>query len=89
MTQKAITDYVQNEINNLDLEDITNYNNTVINLGVDNAGHIIIVGEDGKPIAGITTESDIRTALIQSGNYIVDDALGIEIDYQNKVFTRT
>ena len=92
MTQKAIKSYVKTEIENK-LSNITinnggtvNYNNFTFT--VDDAGHIIIIGPDGTPIAGSTTESDIIAALIKAGVYNVNDAVGLQIDYSNKTFSR-
>ena len=62
---------------------------TDLNLGTEDAGYIVVVGDDGKVKAGDITEAEIIEALIQSGAYVARDALGIEIDYENKSVTRT
>ncbi len=60
----------------------------VSNLGVDNAGKIVIIGEDGNIISGIITQNDIIEALIQTGEYVNGDIIGLAIDYENKSFSR-
>lgn len=59
------------------------------NLGPENAGNIVVVGEDGTITAGDTTEADIIDALVKSGSYTAKNAVGLTIDYENKTFTRT
>lgn len=59
------------------------------NLGPENAGNIVIIGPDGNIISGDTTELSIIEALIKAGAYVAKDALGIEVDYENKAVTRT
>lgn len=59
-----------------------------ITYDVDDEGHIIIIGPDGKPIAGDITETTLIEALIRSGAYSSEDVIGIEVDYENKSFTR-
>lgn len=81
MTQKAITDYVRQYAGSS--------GGGVSNLGEENAGHIVIVGEDGNITAGDTTEASIIEALIKDGTYEATGSLGIEIDYENKSYTRT
>ena len=92
MTQKAITAYVNSIKADIERE-LENYTpsegGSGSNLNPSNAGNIVVVGEDGHIIAGSTSEEDIIAALIKAGTYTVNDALGLEIDYSNKVFTRT
>lgn len=77
MTQKAIKDY------------ISSIPSSDINLGSENVGLIVTIGSDGKIIPGLLTEESIIRTEILSGTYDIPDALGIEIDYKNKTFTRT
>ena len=60
-----------------------------INLGVDNAGRIVVVGINGYPIAAAISESDVIEALIKSGSYHLENTVGLEIDCESKVFTPT
>jgi hypothetical protein len=46
------------------------------------------VGDDGNIIAGVASEEDIIAALIANGGYTARDAVGLEIDYNNKSFRR-
>ena len=61
----------------------------VSNLGSENSGKIVVVGPDGKIISGTVLEEEIIDALVVSGGYTADDAVGIEIDYDNKIVKRT
>ena len=105
MTQKAITNYVNQEasnltvtINNLDTR-LAAAESTIAhggggsgsagNLGPENAGNIVVVGENGEVTAGDTTEAAIIEALIKAGTYQVADAVGLDLDYENKVYIRT
>lgn len=91
MTQKAITQYVESIKQDL----ITRINNIVVNgggstnLGSENAGNVVIIGPDGTIIAGSTTEADIIEALIKAGAYSLAGVVGMELDYENKIYTRT
>lgn len=80
MTQKAIKDYVEEQISNVDITDKK--------FGIDKAGNIVIIDENGNIAAGTTSEADIITALINSGSYNIDGTVGLQIDYANKTFTR-
>ena len=59
-----------------------------INLDVDDAGHIIVIDDDGHIIAGAVTENLIINALLDAGAYNAKNAVGLDMDYANKAFTR-
>lgn len=80
MTQKAIKDYVEDQISNVDITDKK--------FGIDKAGNIVVIDENGNIAAGTTSEADIIAALINSGSYNVDGTVGLQLDYANKTFTR-
>ena len=103
MTQKAITNYIAQEtstltstINTLDTR-LTNAEFTLAhgggsgagNLGPENAGNIVVIGESGEVTSGDTSEAEIIEALIKSGSYSIKNAAGIDLDYENKVYDRT
>lgn len=90
MTQKAITQYVESVRQEL-LAAINAGGGSggSTNLGPENAGNIVIIGPDGNIIAGDATEADIIEALIKSGAYNIEGVVGMELDYENKVYTRT
>lgn len=105
MTQKAITNYVNQETGNL-TSTIANIetrlataessiahggggSGAVGNLGSENAGNIVVVGEHGEVTAGDTTEAAIIEALIKAGTYQVANAVGLDLDYENKIYIRT
>ena len=79
MTQKAITNYVEEKVAE---------SGSTINFDKDNAGKIVVVGSDGSVISGTITEKEILDALIKSDSYDIEGALGLEIDYENRLFTR-
>ena len=85
MTQKAIT----NEI--IELERKINQGGGgggSTNLGPENAGKIVIIGVDGNIISGTTTEEDIIKALIAAGIYDIGEAIGLDLNYEEKTFKR-
>ena len=91
MTQKAITDalaenraYVEEAVANLPAPSAG-----TTDLGEENNGKIVIVGNDGLITEGTVLEEDIISALIINGGYTARDAVGIEIDYDNKTVKRT
>ena len=59
------------------------------NLDANNVGKIVVVGEDGTIVAGDTSESEIVEALLHAGIYTAREAVGLDINYQGKTFTRT
>lgn len=92
MTQKAINTYVsgvkselQTAINNIHVSG----GGGVSNLGSENAGSIVVVGQDGNITTGDTTEQSVIEALIRSGVYQAKEATGLSIDYENKNTNRT
>ena len=74
MTQKAIKAYVSSQ--------------SASNLGPENVGTVVVVGEDGQPQAGEISEASIIRTEILAGTYETKGALGLEIDYENKTFRR-
>lgn len=95
MTQKAIKTYVedvqstlQNNINNITIVNNGSGEGGVSNLGADNSGKLVIIGSDGNIIAGNVIESDLIEALILTGNYTAQEAVGLEVDYTNKYMKR-
>ena len=78
MTQKAIKTYIDSKSTS-----------ATVNFDPNNAGHIVIIDKDGNIISGTTTEEQIINALIAAGIDIsATDEIGLDIDYQNKVFAR-
>ena len=103
MTQKAVTDALGEKVNTSVLNNYatTVYVNQQIasipssgmpsgvsNLGIDNAGKIVVIGPDGNIISGDITEQAIIDALIHSDAYAAEGTSGLIIDYSNKSFTR-
>ena len=101
MTQKAITDalsakadastaatkqYVDEKVAAIP---VSSDGGGVSNLGSENSGKIVVVGYDGNIIAGTALEEELIGALIVNGGYTAHDAVGIEIDYDNKTIRRT
>ena len=61
---------------------------TSMNLGPANAGNIVVIGSDGNIMSGEIAEEDIIEALLKSGSYVANHAVGLEIDYANKTYSR-
>ena len=103
MTQKAITNALSTKVETSTLNNYatTAYVNSVIssgggtsgggisNLGAANSGKIVVVGNDGNITPGTVLESALIEALLSSGGYIARNAVGLEIDYDNKSVSRT
>lgn len=77
MTQKAIKEYVNSKA----VESGSNF-------GEENAGSVVVIGEDGGLTSGDVTESSIIRTQILTGSYQPKEALGIEIDYENRTVKR-
>ena len=95
MTQKAITKLVndtktalQAQINAIPSGGGNSGGGGVSNLGSENEGYVVIVGSDGNIIAGGLTEEAVAQMLIKAGVYSAKNAVGLEIDYANKICTR-
>lgn len=103
MTQKAITEALASKADSSTVatkvyvdEAIANIPSSgsgsgpaVIDLGSNNDGKIVIIDSNGNIISGSITEDEIIEALIISGGYTVQNALGLEVDYNNKSMART
>ena len=85
----ATTVYVNNAIAAIPSGGGSGSGGGVSNLGDENEGKIVVVGDDGNIQSGIITEEDIIQALIINGGYTARDAVGIEADYYNKTIART
>lgn len=72
MTQKAITEAI---------------GSAGVNLGPENAGKIVVIGEDGGLIPGTIKESEIKHGG-DDDTPTGEEVLGLFIDYDNRVFTR-
>jgi hypothetical protein len=61
----------------------------VSNLGIDAAGKIVIVDENGNITSGTLTEEEIADAILHGGGGTVNkESIGLLIDYDNKNFER-
>ena len=91
MTQKAIKTYVEEVKNTLQSQINSSGGNSggTTNLGANNAGQIVIVGPEGTIVAGDTSELEIIELLLRTGTYQAKDAVGLNIDYENKSVGRT
>lgn len=75
MTQKAITDALENAGSN-------------IHFNTEDAGHIPVVKNDGTLGTSEIMESDLLEALAQLGIYHSEEAVGLTIDYEAGTFER-
>ena len=60
-----------------------------ISFSPEDAGYLTKVDDDGDLAVSNIHESALFDALIRSGAYITGNAVGLDIDYENRVFTRT
>lgn len=81
MTQKAITD----AINNIP----SGGGGGSTNLGSENAGKMVVVGDSGVIQPSRVTEDQLIDLIVSSDNYNERNTIGLSIDYQNRAFTRT
>lgn len=58
------------------------------NFTTDDAGHIIVIDENGNVIAGAVTESALINALLDSNTFSAKNAVGLDMNYAEKTFTR-
>lgn len=94
MTQKAITDKfdtVDSSISTLE-DEVDELKRSggggTTNLGAHNKGKMVVVGQDGNIISSAITEQALIEALIKSGDYDAQNAVGLQIDYENRSFLR-
>lgn len=80
MTQKAITD----AINNIP----SSGGSGTISFNEEDAGKVVIVGENGDATTSDITESDLIDLQIAAGTRINDEVIGLELDYINRTFSR-
>lgn len=85
LSTKADISYVTNLVNNIQ---VNGGGSGPSNLGPENAGMNVVVGEDGTITSGIIPESSIIDLLLRSDSYTAIDAIGLEVDYENKSFSR-
>jgi len=62
--------------------------NATVNFNINDAGHIVIVDDEGHAAAGTLTEDIIINALLDANAYTAKDAVGLEMNYADKSFTR-
>lgn len=90
VTPKAAKDYIDNVKTDLEkkISEIPSGGGGISNLGPENAGKTVFVGEDGNITAGSITEDELVKMATVMGMYQSDDTVGIEIDYVNKTYSR-
>lgn len=87
MTQKAIKNYI-NEIKTEIEDQINNIDFSNLSFSAEDAGHLIMVGDNGKLTVSQLTENDTPITPSNPDSYDITGTLGLEIDYANKKFTR-
>ena len=83
MTQKAIKTYIDNKVASIPSASTVDFN-----FNSEDAGQIVIIGANGDIIAGGIESEELIELLIRSNMYNVEGAVGLEINYANKTFTR-
>jgi len=59
-----------------------------INMDPADANHLVKVDSNGNLVASLATEDAVVEALLRSGAYEAVNAVGLDIDYANRAFTR-
>jgi hypothetical protein len=92
MTQKAITDAIGTATTNMTSYVNNAVSNVTINLGSQNAGHLVTVNSNGGLTSSSLTEDDLIngvtpvTPIIPSGD---NEVVGLDINYTTSTYTRT
>ena len=58
------------------------------NISSDDAGHLVTIDENGNLIPSLATDEAVIEALLQAGTYVAANAVGLDVDYANRVNTR-
>ena len=58
------------------------------NITSDDEGHLVTIDENGNLIPSLATDAAVVEALLQAGTYVAKDAVGLDVDYANRVNTR-
>ena len=58
------------------------------NITSDDEGHLVTIDENGNLIPSLATDAAVVEALLQTGTYVAKDAVGLDVDYANRVNTR-
>lgn len=101
MTQKAISVALATKVESSTLDSYASkqYVDTAIaqnpgggggsfNFTTDDAGHIIVIDENGNVIAGAVTENALINALLDSNTFSAKNAVGLDMNYAEKTFAR-
>ena len=88
LAAKADKTYVDQQIAAIPAGDGSGGNIT-INFDPEDANHLVKIDENGHLVASQTTEESIIEALLRAGTYDAKHAVGLDIDYANRAFTRT
>ena len=59
-----------------------------INLGANNADHLVTIDDNGNLTASIITQGNLINALLDADAFMAQEAVGLDINYANKTFTR-
>ena len=94
MTQKAITDALNNQKTELENK-IKNIKpsgggsgNISGNISAADEGSIVSIDENGNIQPSSITEADVILTQIITGTYKNDNIVGLELDYTNKTYTK-
>ena len=99
LTQKAASDKfgpLESSVSNLNSAVATLQNDVAdlkaasgsTDLGAQNSGKMVVVGDTGLIDASDVTEQALVDLLIKSGTYDAKNAVGLQIDYENRSFLR-
>lgn len=89
LAAKADKTYVDQQIANIPAGGGSSSGGGISNLGSQNEGRMVVVGEDGNIKAGDITEEELIESLVRAGIYSAREAVGLDIDYQGKTYIRT
>lgn len=85
LNQYATTQYVNNIVQNIP----SGGGSASINFNPSDAGHLVMINEEGHLVPSIATEDSLVNALLDANSYTPKDAVGLDMDYANRLYTRT
>ena len=98
MTQKATTDALAGKVDTATLNSYATKayvdakpsggGNATISFDEEDKGYLTMVGTSGNLVASTIREDTIVETLLQMGTFPAKDAVGLDIDYMNRSFTR-
>lgn len=89
LAAKADKSYVDTQIANIPTGGGSSGGNMNGNITAADAGHLVTVDSNGNLIASMATDEAVIEALLRADTYVAQNAVGLDINYADRTFTRT